>query len=80
MYYLDGYVVYFPVTGTLPFLTLNSSSTVSSGDDNYGGSVSTGAAFEFGDGYIYSVYVSTVQNDTCIRAYIHAYVHTCMLL
>ena len=47
-----------PVTGTLSFLTLYSPSTVSSGDDDYSGPVSTGGAFEFGDGYIYSVYVS----------------------
>ena len=67
MYYLDSYVVYFPVTGTLSFLTLYSPSTVSSGDDNYGGSVSTEGAFEFGDGYVYSVYVSTVQKGTCVQ-------------
>ena len=66
MYYLESYVVYFPVTGTLSFLTLHSPSTLASGDDNYGGFVSTGGAFEFGDGYIYSVYVSTVQKDACI--------------
>ena len=56
------YVVY-PVTGTLSFLTLNSPSTVSSGDDNYGGAVSTRGAFDFGGGYIYNVHVSTVQKD-----------------
>ena len=28
--------------------------------------MSTGGAFEFGDGYIYSVYVSTVQKDTLL--------------
>ena len=54
------YVV-FSVTGTLSFLTLNSPSTVSRGDDNYGGSVSIGGTFEFGNGYISSVYVSTVH-------------------
>ena len=56
---------YFPVTGRLSFLTLNSPSTLASGDDNYGvgDSVSTGGAFEFGDGYIYSVFVSTIQTD-----------------
>ena len=58
---------YFSVTGTLPFLTLHSPSTVSSGDDYYGGSVSTGRRFKFGDGYVHSVYVSTVQKDTCVH-------------
>ena len=56
---------YFPVTGILSFLTLYSPSTVSSGDSYYGGPVSTEGAFEFGDGYVYSVYVSTVQKDAC---------------
>ena len=59
----------FSVTGTLSFLTLYSPSTFS-GDDNYVGPVSTGEAFEFGDGYIYSVYVSNVQT---IHVYLYMY-------
>ena len=51
----------FPVTGTLPFLTLYSASTVTRGDEYFGGPVSTLGTFEFGDGYVKSVYVSTVQ-------------------
>ena len=60
-------LVVFSITGTLFFLTLNSSSTVSSGDDNYGGPVSTGGAFEFGNSYIYNVYVSSIQTDTRVH-------------
>ena len=60
------YVV-FPVTERLSFLTLYSPSTVSSGDEYYAGPVSTGtSSFEFGDDYIYSVYVSkTVHCIMC---------------
>ena len=62
MYSFDNYVyVVSPVTGTLSFLTLNFPAIVASGDDYYGSSVSTVGAFEFGNGYIYNVYVSTVQ-------------------
>ena len=61
MFSLDNYVV-SPVTGTLSFLTLYSPSTVSSGDDDYSGPVSTGtSAFAFGNSYIYNVYVSTIH-------------------
>ena len=68
MYSLDNYMyVVFPFTGTLSFLTLYSPSTVTRGDEDYGGRVSTGGGFEFGNGYIYSVYVSTVQKDTCVH-------------
>ena len=43
---------------------------MSSGDQTHGGPVSTGGAFEFGNGHIYSVYVSTVQKDTCVHIHV----------
>ena len=75
----------FPVTGTLPFLTLFSPLTVSSGDEYYGGPVSTGLGrrFRFGDGNDFRVYVSTVQNDTCCTGYyllLHVYTVVLYLL
>ena len=81
MYSLDNYMyVVFPVTGTLSFLTLYSPSTISRGNDYYGGRVSTGGAFEFGNGYIYSVYVSTVQKDTCVHKHVSVNVrYMCIL-
>ena len=67
--------MFFPVTGTLFFLTLNSPSSVSSGDGDYGGPVSTRGAFEFGNSYIYSVYVSTIQKDICVQCTVKLYIH-----
>ena len=56
-----------PVTGTLSFLTLYSPSSISSGDD-YGGPVSTRGAFEFGNGYINVLRVSTT---VCAVLFVH---------
>ena len=67
-----------PVTATLSFLTLNSPLTVSSGDDDYAGPVSTGTGFQFGDGYIHSVYVSIIQKDAyvyCTICSVKLYIH-----
>ena len=60
---------YFPVTGTLSFVTLYSPSTLTSGDENYGGFLLTRTGFMFGNDYVYSIFVSAVQNikDTFVQ-------------
>ena len=73
-------MVYFLVTGRLSFLTLYRATTLSRGFDSY--PVSTGGAFQFGDGYVYSVYVSTVEKDTCVHCVLSfsLVINVCMVL